>query len=289
MIILLELYVDCRGVQGKVCTMSEAKVLIVENDLEFTTDLRTEIQKYPYQVMVAASKLEAQRTVRSDQPDIIVLGTISPRGDAFHFHQWLKRSENYSSIPLIVIDASPDEQLTRGWSKDEGLRLEAEGYFCKPIEPSALLPFIHKLTNRASKRIKVLVVDDYALVREGIRILLNLQNDMEVVGEAVDGKDAVIKTRKLVPDVVLMDIVMPGMNGFEATRKICKECKNAKVLMLTQYYSDEYVRESEQAGAFGVIPKESASAMLLNSIRTVSKGKSIISTRLYREMSSVDL
>jgi DNA-binding NarL/FixJ family response regulator len=258
--------------------MSEAKVLIVENDLEFTADLRAEMLKHQYQIMVAASKLEAQRTVRSDQPDVIVLGTISPRGEAFNFHQWLKRHVTYNTIPLIVIDASPDEQLTKGWSKDEGLRLEAEGYFCKPIEPAALLPFIHKLVNRADRRIKILVVDDYALVREGIRLLLSLQTDMEVVGEAVDGKDAVVKTRKLLPDVVLMDIVMPGMDGLQATRKICKECRNTKVLMLTQYCNDEYIRESRQAGAVGIIPKESASTILLNSIRTVSRGENFITT-----------
>jgi DNA-binding NarL/FixJ family response regulator len=259
--------------------MPEAKILIVENDLEFTADLRKEIVKHRYHIMVAASKLEAQRAVRSNQPDVIVLGTISPRGEAFNLHQWLKRHVTYSAIPLIVIDASPDEQLTKGWSKDEGLRLEAEGYFCKPIDPVSLLPFINKLVNKASKRIKILIVDDYALVREGIHLLLSLQDDMEVVGEAVDGKDAVVKTRKLSPDIVLMDIVMPGMDGLQATRKICREYKNTKVLMLTQYCNDEYVRESRRAGASGIIPKESASTLLLDSIRTVSRGENLVGVR----------
>jgi DNA-binding NarL/FixJ family response regulator len=252
--------------------MWEAKVILIDNDLDFISDLRTEIQKHGFQTMVATRKLEAQRTVRKYHPDLVVLGTISPRGDAFQFHYWLKHNAVYRRIPLIVIDASHEEQLTKGWSKDEGLRLEAEGYFCKPLDPAALFPFIDKLVSRSSRRIRILVADDYPLIREGIRLLLSLQADMEVVGEAANGKDAVIKSRRLSPDVVLMDMLMPVMNGFEATKRICRKCGNTKVVMLTQYGNNGYVEEIRQVGAAGIVPKESSSKALLDCIRTVSSG-----------------
>jgi DNA-binding NarL/FixJ family response regulator len=119
----------------------------------------------------------------------------------------------------------------------------------------------------------VLVADDHAVVREGIRTLVSLQKDMQVVGEAMDGRDAIEKTFQLLPDVVLMDIVMPGMNGLEATKQICKGCEHVKVLMLTQYDDEENVLASDQAGAFGFIPKKSASSQLLAGIRSASRGE----------------
>jgi len=124
----------------------------------------------------------------------------------------------------------------------------------------------------------VLVVDDHAVVRDGIRAVLALQKDMQVVGEAVNGKDALEKTIALLPDVVLMDIVMPEMNGLEATREICKRCPQAKVLMLTQYDDVENVKASSQAGALGFIPKTVVSSQLLKGIRSVNEGKRFIST-----------
>ena len=151
--------------------------------------------------------------------------------------------------------------------------MEAEDFVSKPIEPASLLPRIAKLLDKATRRIKVLVVDDHAIIRDGIRAVLALQSDVQVVGEAVDGRDALEKALQLSPDVVLMDIVMPVMNGLEATKQICKECKQTKVLILTQYDDEENVLAGSQAGALGFVPKRSASSQLLAGIRSVSQGK----------------
>ena len=113
----------------------------------------------------------------------------------------------------------------------------------------------------------MLVADDHEVVREGIRALLGLQKDMQLVGEAIDGRDAVEKTLHLLPDIVLMDIIMPNMNGLEATRLICKECKKVRVFILTQYDDEENVLASKKVGAFGFVSKRSASSELLSAIR----------------------
>lgn len=252
-----------------------AKVLVVDDEYDFSATLQKVIELKNLKVLIASNKIQAQKTIRREKPDLVILGTIAPRGDAFLLHQWLKRNKNFNGLPLIIIDAPPEKQLTMGWSKDEGLRLEAEEYFRKPIEPAALMPHIEKLLNRTSKRIKVLIADDHAVVREGIRLLLSLQKDIEVVGEAIDGKDAINKTLKFLPDVVLMDIVMPGMNGLEATKEICRASKEARVLMLTQYDDKENALACHQAGAFGLIPKRSASSHLLAGIRNVSRGENV--------------
>lgn len=247
------------------------KVLIADDEAEFRADLQTAIEQNQYRVITASNKTQAQELVRRENPDLVILGTIAPRGDAFLFHQWLKRNSNFCKLPLIVIDASPDKQLIKGWTKDEGLRLDAEGYFCKPVKPEALLPFIEKLLDRTTTKIKILVVDDHVVAREGICTLLNLQKDIEVVGEAIDGKEAIMKTRQLAPDVVLMDIVMPVMDGLEATRQICKEYQDTTVLILSQYDDEDTRRAGYQAGAVGFIPKSSASSNLIADIRNASK------------------
>ena len=122
-------------------------------------------------------------------------------------------------------------------------------------------------------KIKVLVVDDHAMVRDGILAVLSLQPDIQVVGDAVNGREALEKTVELQPDVVLMDIRMPEMNGFEATREICRECPEVKVLMLSQYDEEKNVLASQQAGALGFIPKTAVSSLLLSGIRSVNQGK----------------
>jgi DNA-binding NarL/FixJ family response regulator len=247
--------------------MENAKILIVDNEHHFTSDLKEELDKKFYQVLVAENRKKAQEMARSKRPDLVILGTITPRGDAFLLHQWLKKTPVFSDLPLIVIDAPPEKQLTQGWRRDEGLRLEAEDYFRKPLKASMLVPLVEKLLDEATRKIKVLVADDHAVVREGIRALVTLQRDMKIVGEAIDGKDAVDKVLQLTPDVVLMDIVMPGISGIEATKQINKKCKKVKILMLSQYDDEENVLASTQAGAFGFIPKRSASSQLLDAIR----------------------
>jgi DNA-binding NarL/FixJ family response regulator len=250
-----------------------AKILVIDDEVEFTADLHAVLEAKAYHVVSASNREQAQEVVRREKPDLVILGTIMPRGDAFSLHQWLKQSPNFSQLPIIVLDATPEKQLVRGWRMDEGLRLEAEDYFRKPIKPTALLPQVEKLLDRVTRKIKVLVVDDHTVVREGIHALVSLQRDMQVVGEAVDGREAVEKTNQLLPDVVLMDIVMPGMSGLEATKRICKECKQVRVLMLTQYDNEKNILASDQAGAFGFIPKRSASSELLAGIRAVSRGE----------------
>ena len=249
-----------------------AKILIVDDEHEFTVELRSVLEARGYQAVAASNRGQAQEMVRHEKPDMVILGTIAPRGDAFLLHQWLRQSPSFSELTLIVIDAPPEKRLIKGWRLDEGMRLESEDYFCKPVEPAAMMPQIEKLLDKVTRRIKVLVADDHAIVREGIRALLSLQRDMHVVGEATDGRDAVEKTHRLAPDVVLMDIVMPVMNGLEATEQIRKDCQQVRVLMLTQYDDEKNCLASERAGAIGFVPKRSASSQLLAAIRSANRG-----------------
>ena len=128
----------------------------------------------------------------------------------------------------------------------------------------------------AISKIKVLVVDDHTTVRDGILAMLAQQPDMQVVGGAANGREALEKTVELHPDVVLMDIRMPEMNGFDTTREICRKYPEVKVLMLTQYDEEENILASRQVGALGFIPKKAASSLLLTGIRTVNQGKQFI-------------
>ena len=250
----------------------QAKIIIVDDEPDFTGALRPVLEKEGYEVHVATDREEAERAVRQHEPDALILGTIMPRGEPFLFHKWLKQTLGFSNLPVMVINASPEKQLTKGWRKDEGMQCDAEDFLAKPVEPVALLPRIRTLLDRATKKIRVLIVDDHAVVRDGIRSVLTLQRDMQVVGEAVNGLEALDKTRDLMPDVVVMDIVMPEMNGLDAAREICKNYKHSKVLMLTQYDEQENVLASKQVGAVGFIPKASASAQLITGIRSVARG-----------------
>lgn len=131
-------------------------------------------------------------------------------------------------------------------------------------------------------KIKVLVADDHTIVRHGIYALLGLMSDIELVGEAVNGKEALEKVRKLMPDVVIMDIAMPLMDGLEATRRICKEFPRTKVIALTQYDDREFVFPVIEAGARGFISKTAASSELASAIRSVYRGDSYLSPSVAR-------
>lgn len=126
-------------------------------------------------------------------------------------------------------------------------------------------------------RIRVLVVDDHTLLRDGITALLRLAPDMEVVGEAGDGKEALAKVKELRPEVVLMDLEMPVMDGLEASRKICSRYPDVSVLVLSQYQDAEHVLEAVEAGVKGFVNKNAASAELATAIRSVHGGDSYLS------------
>jgi two-component system response regulator NreC len=123
-----------------------------------------------------------------------------------------------------------------------------------------------------SKPTQILVVDDHAVVRSGLRLLLDAQQDLEVVGEAGDLRGAVFEARALKPDVILMDVVMPGANGIEATAAVLKEAPDAKVLVLSMQDDPRYVREAFSAGASGYVLKEAADAELVDAVREVAGG-----------------
>jgi len=125
-------------------------------------------------------------------------------------------------------------------------------------------------------KIKVLLVDDHTMMRDGIRALLTLNDDVEIVGEASEGKEAVDKAAELSPDVVIMDIAMAGMDGLEATRRITKKNPNIKVLVLTQHDNKEYILSAIKAGAAGYVPKRALGSELVSAIRSVNGGDSFL-------------
>jgi len=126
-------------------------------------------------------------------------------------------------------------------------------------------------------KIAVLLADDHAVVREGLRALLAVEEDIEIVGEAQDGREAVELTRKTSPDVVVMDLAMPVLNGLEATRQILKRVPTTRVLVLTSYADDECVSQLTQAGATGYLTKQAAANDLVQAIRAVRRGKAFYS------------
>ena len=122
-------------------------------------------------------------------------------------------------------------------------------------------------------QIRLLLADDHAVVRSGLRLLLGAQQDFAIIGEADNGESAIRRTAELEPDVVLMDIEMPGMNGIEATRRIKAQSPATAVLALTMYEDDQYFFEMLRAGAAGYVPKRAAPDELASAIRAVSRGE----------------
>jgi DNA-binding NarL/FixJ family response regulator len=134
--------------------------------------------------------------------------------------------------------------------------------------------------------IRVLLVDDQALVRGGFRALLDAQDDIEVAGEAADGADAVEQAVELLPDVVLMDIRMPGTDGLEATRRIGSDDRlgDVKVVILTTFDLDEYVFEALRVGASGFLVKDTEPAELVQAVRVVAAGDALLSPGVTRRL-----
>jgi DNA-binding NarL/FixJ family response regulator len=132
--------------------------------------------------------------------------------------------------------------------------------------------------------IRAVIADDQMMVREGFSVLLNAQRDIEVVGEAVDGQEAVEKVTALQPDVVLMDIRMPVLNGIEATRQIVRDELPTRVLVLTTFDLDEYVYEALRAGASGFLLKDSSARELTDAVRIVASGDALLAPSITKRL-----
>ncbi|MEU9144676.1 response regulator transcription factor [Streptomyces sp. NPDC048349] len=132
--------------------------------------------------------------------------------------------------------------------------------------------------------IRVLIVDDQMMVREGFSVLLNAMEGIEVVGEAVDGREAIAQVAALRPDVVLMDIRMPQMNGLEATREIVAADTDAKVLVLTTFDLDEYVYQALRAGASGFLLKDASARQLADGVRVVAAGEALLAPSVTKRL-----
>ena len=126
------------------------------------------------------------------------------------------------------------------------------------------------------RKIRIVIADDHGTMREGLRLLMNSQPDLEVVGEAADGREAIRITRELAPDVLLMDVSMPGMNGLEATKKLKEQCPNVRVLALTRHSDDGFLNQMLAAGAAGYALKLRSGDDLMRAVRTVAAGGTYI-------------
>ena len=131
-------------------------------------------------------------------------------------------------------------------------------------------------------KIRILLADDHTILRSGIRALLENEPGLSVIGEAEDGRAAVSMACKLKPNVVLMDIAMPLLNGLEATRQIKIQCPDVKVLVLSMHDNEEYIRQALEAGAMGYILKDAAPGELIGAIRSVYRGEAVLSPAVTR-------
>src|SRR5208283_4232377 len=140
----------------------------------------------------------------------------------------------------------------------------------------------------SKKRITVLLAEDHTIVREGFRKMLDLESDLQVVGEAQDGRQAVALVKKLRPAVVLMDIAMPLLNGLEATRQVLKAVPATKVVILSAHNDDAYVQSATESGAVGFLLKQTSAHVVCEAIREVQKGKTFYGPMIARRLHQLD-
>lgn len=137
---------------------------------------------------------------------------------------------------------------------------------------------MHAATTTA--KLRILLADDHETVREGLRMILNAQPDMQVIGTASDGREAIVEAERLTPDVVIMDISMPGLNGLAATAQLMERCPESKVLTLTRHSDNSYLQQLLRAGAAGYVLKQSHPTELLHAIRSVATGGKYLDTSM---------
>lgn len=131
-------------------------------------------------------------------------------------------------------------------------------------------------------QIRLLLADDHTILRAGLRSLLENEPDMRVVGEAEDGRAAVKLACELQPDIIIMDIAMPSLNGLEATRQVRQNCPSVKVLILTMYENEEYIRQALAFGAMGYLLKDATASELIHAVRAIHKGEAVLSPPVTR-------
>ncbi|HMJ07978.1 MAG TPA: response regulator transcription factor [Pyrinomonadaceae bacterium] len=134
------------------------------------------------------------------------------------------------------------------------------------------------------RKIRILLAEDHGTVREGIKMLVNAQPDMEVIGEAANGEAAIVEAQRLSPDLVLMDVSMPELNGLKATIRLKRLSPQIKILTLTRHTDDGYLQQLIKAGVNGYVLKQSAPTELINAIRAVSEGKSYIDPTIVQKV-----
>ncbi|HEY0429999.1 MAG TPA: response regulator transcription factor [Pyrinomonadaceae bacterium] len=134
------------------------------------------------------------------------------------------------------------------------------------------------------EKLRIVLAEDHLTVREGIKLLVNSQPDMEVIGEADNGSAAIKEVQKLAPDIIVMDISMPELNGLKATRRLKQVCPNVKVLTLTRHTDDAYLQQLIEAGASGYVLKQSAPTELIRAIRIISEGNSYLDPALTNKL-----
>ncbi len=149
-----------------------------------------------------------------------------------------------------------------------------EWFFCERVNPSKCF----------MEKIRVLLADDHTVVRQGLRALLAAEGDIDIVGEAENGRQAIQLVKKLLPDVAVIDIAMPVLNGLEATRQITRSVPTTKVLILSSYSDDEYVQQLTEAGAAGYLVKQTAANELLKAIREAQRGNAYFSPAIAKRL-----
>jgi DNA-binding NarL/FixJ family response regulator len=156
-------------------------------------------------------------------------------------------------------------------------RVQGNAYSSRPAGAATSAP---PSQGRTQHRIRILLVDDHAVIRQALRMLLESQAELEVVADVENGREAVTAVEKYAPDVVLMDVVMPGLNGLEATRQIRRSAPNTRVVMLSGFVDEDQLLDSLRAGASGYIIKKSDVSELVLAIQTVHRGNSYFSSAL---------
>jgi DNA-binding NarL/FixJ family response regulator len=148
---------------------------------------------------------------------------------------------------------------------------------------------LYQARSATAGRIRVLIADDHAVLRQALRVLLEMHDEVEVIGDVSDGREAVEAAQQLQPDVVLMDLAMPHLNGVEATRQISQRVRGVRVLILTGYADDERILDALRAGAFGYVIKRSDVKELLLAIQAVHHGNPYISASISDGRSAIEL